>query len=96
VEKELVLARIVTQAIDELNLQRATDQQLSSDPDAPLFGAAGRLDSLGLVLLISEVENRLEEAFGQRINLADEELLARDESPFASAGALRQYLATIL
>lgn len=95
-EKELVLERIVTQAIDELNLQRAADQQLSSGPDTPLFGAAGSLDSLGLVVLISEVENRLEEAFGLRINLADEELLARGESPFASAGALRQYLAEIV
>lgn len=95
-EKELVVERIVTQAIDELNLQRGADEQLGYGPGDLLFGAGGSLDSLGLVLLIAELENRFEEAFGQRVNLADEELLVRDENPFASAGALRQYLAGIV
>ncbi len=95
-EKERVIERIVREAIGEINLQRGADEQLGCGEGDLLFGPAGPLDSLGLVQLIVELENRLEEASNQRVNLADEELLARDESPFASAGALRLYLRGIV
>jgi len=96
VEKESVVARVVAEAIGEINMQRGPDEQLGLGAEELLFGAEGPLDSLGLVQLIAELENRMEEQGGQRVNLADEELLGQDESPFVSVGALRAYLLGIV
>ncbi len=91
-----VIESIVAGAIAELNLQRSADDQLADAAEAPLFCPGGPLDSLGLVLLISELENGVENAYGRRINLADDALLAAEGAPFASVGTLRDYLAEIV
>lgn len=87
-----IVERVVAAAIAELNLQRSADEQLGNGPEALLFGRGGPLDSLGLVQLIAELENGLEQACGMRINLADEALLEAHDTPFRSVGALQQYL----
>ena len=94
-DKAETAARIVSEAIGELNLQRGADEQLGLQATAALFGA-GPLDSLGLVQLIVELENRIEDASGRRVNLADDEILGEDAGPFASVGALTAYVAEIL
>jgi acyl carrier protein len=96
VDKESVITCVMTEAIGEINGQRGADEQLGLGGEDLLFGGEGPLDSLGLVQLIAELENRLEEQCNQRVNLADEELLGQDESPFASVGALRAYLVGIV
>ncbi len=42
----------ISQAVAELNLSLPPEKQISSDPDAILFGEGGQLDSLGLVNLV--------------------------------------------
>ena len=88
---ELVIA-----AIGELNQQRGSGDQVGMGDQAPLYGQGGLLDSLGFVNLIADLEGRVETEFGQWINLADEELLARDESPFQNPGALATYIDEVL
>ncbi len=87
-----VVEQVVAAAIAELNLQRGADEKLGDGPSALLFGDGGPLDSLGLVLLIAELENGLEQACGVRINLADEALLEAEDMPFRSVGTLQKYL----
>tara|TARA_Y100000588_G_scaffold338165_1_gene380037 strand:- start:85 stop:372 length:288 start_codon:yes stop_codon:yes gene_type:complete len=94
-DKTATAQRFVVEAIGELNLQRVADEQIGLDAAAPLFGD-GPLDSLGLVQLIAELENRIETENGRRINLADDEVLAADAGPFASVGALAAYVAEVL
>ena len=84
--------RIVAEAVAELNLQRSAEDQIGKDPHALLFGPGGSLDSLGLVQLIAGVENGVEDASGQRVNLADEPLLESAENPFRSIASLCAYL----
>lgn len=84
--------RIVAEAVAELNLQRSAEDQIGKDPHALLFGPGGSLDSLGLVQLIAGVENGVEDASGQRVNLADEALLESAENPFRSIASLCAYL----
>ena len=80
--------RIVAEAVADLNLQRSAEDQIGKDPHALLFGPGGSLDSLGLVQLIAGVENGVEDASGQRVNLADEALLESAENPFKSIASL--------
>ncbi|MFL2541098.1 MAG: hypothetical protein ACJ0UT_03840 [Candidatus Latescibacterota bacterium] len=42
------------------------------------------------------MEGRVEDEFGQWVNLADEELLDGEASPFQSAGQLAEYIDGIL
>ena len=88
--------RIVVEAVADLNLQRSAEDQIGKDPHALLFGPGGSLDSLGLVQLIAEVENGVEDASGQRVNLADEALLESAENPFKSISSLCAYLVRLV
>lgn len=91
-EKEQQVRQVVVEAIAELNLQRGADERLSDDGEAGLFGSGGPLDSLGLVQLIAELENAVEDRWGIRLDLADEALLEAEDSPFAKVGTLQAYL----
>jgi acyl carrier protein len=88
VDKEQIAAHVVAGAIGELNLQLGAAEQLPLHGQAALFGSAGPLDSLGLVQLIAELENRIEAECGHRVNLADDELLGEADGPFAHIEAL--------
>ena len=69
--------------MQSLTRQRSADERIDQDPHALLFGRGIAFDSLGLAQLIAEVENAVEDAGGQRVNLADEALLDSEENPFA-------------
>ena len=56
---------LIHEVIDEQNELRAADRQLDKAPEAPLFGEAATLDSLGLVHLIVALEQRVEEEFDE-------------------------------
>lgn len=64
--------------------------------DAPLYGAAGKLESLDFVTFIMEVEEKIKSEFGEEITIADENLLSREKSPFATLGTLVEYLSDVL
>jgi acyl carrier protein len=82
---------IVVQAILTLNQGRAADQQIPTDPAAPLYGSGATLDSLGLVSLVIDVEEALDD-HGVRVSLSDERALSQRESPFRTIDALVRYV----
>jgi D-alanine--poly(phosphoribitol) ligase subunit 2 len=83
---------LILAAAREMNEQLENKIPLENGPEAPLFGAQGVLDSLGLVTLLVAVEQAIEEAFGIPLVLADEKALSRGKSPFRTVGALAQYI----
>ena len=80
-------------AIDELNLLRTADQQICKTPETHLFGRDDGLDSLALVSLILDVEERLQAQFGTTLTLADERAVSMKRSPFATVASLVDYIA---
>ncbi len=93
--RELITEAIFS-AIDEVNIQLPKEQRLLKSADAPLFGEAGPLDSLGLVNLIVQVEQKVEERTGQAVSLANDETLSLKDSPFQSVGRLTDYISSLL
>jgi acyl carrier protein len=83
-------------AIDDVNHARPGETSLEKSPDAPLYGSASALDSLGLVNFVVAAEQRIQERSGKSIVLADDRALAREPSPFASVGALADYVEVLL
>jgi acyl carrier protein len=60
--------------------------------DTRLLGRKGVLDSMGLVTLIVDVEQRLEEEYGAVVVLADERAMSQKRSPFRTVGTLSDYI----
>jgi acyl carrier protein len=94
-KREKVLQAIYG-AVDELNDTLPAERKLAKTPETVLFGKGGKLDSLGLVNLIVATEQRIEEAFGVAVTLADERAMSQQHSPFRTIGSLADYAATLL
>ncbi len=61
-----------------------------------LIGRDAVLDSLGLVTLIVDVEDRLRSQHGVVIALADDSAMSRTRSPFMTVGSLSEYISGAL
>ena len=90
------ISKAVYAAVDDLNQQLPNGVQIDKSLDAPLYGAAGKLESLDFVTLIMEVEEKINAEFGTDITIADENLLSKEKSPFSTLGTLIEYLRELL
>jgi len=82
---------IVLGALRGANRGRALDQQLLVAPDAPLFAPGSPLDSLGLVSLLIDIEEALEDA-GCPVALSDARAMSQSQSPFRSVSSLIRHI----
>jgi acyl carrier protein len=64
--------------------------------DTKIFGRQGLLDSNGLVSLIVELEEKIEDEFGVSLILADERAMSQKKSPFKSVLSLAQYICMLI
>ena len=83
-------------AIDELNLGLPAKSRVGKDPDAVLFGEAGKLDSLALATLVILSEQKIAEEFGAPISLASERAMSRKRSPFHTVRTMAEYASELL
>jgi acyl carrier protein len=66
------------------------------DEETVLVGNNAVLDSLGVVSLIVEVEQRLEIDYNISVTLANDKAMSQRNSPFRTVGVLTDYLCTLL
>jgi acyl carrier protein len=83
---------IIFHALETLNAESGPDEQIEISTATPLFGADSKIDSLGFVSLISDVEIALNVGFGLDISLADDRATSQSESPYDTAETLRDYI----
>ncbi len=86
---------VVLSALRNANLARKADAQLDVSPQAPVFGPGSPLDSLGLVSLLIDIEEAMQDR-GVEITLGDARAMSQTKSPFRSVPALVQYIETVL
>jgi acyl carrier protein len=67
-------------------------QQSMFDESTRLIGRSAVLDSMGLVTLIVEAEQRLEADYNLIVVLADDRAMSQTRSPFLSVGSLADYV----
>lgn len=87
---------IVLEAIHGIGEMEDNPQLLNPDDKLRLFGGDGVLDSVGVVMLITEVEEQVEEQLGVSITLADDRAMSQKTSPFRSVKTLTHYLKKLL
>lgn len=89
-----VIRETVLGAMRSANLGRSASAQLVVSADAPFFGPASPLDSLGLVALLLDIEEALQER-GCAVVLSDERAVSQKRSPFRSVESLVAYIGVI-
>ena len=82
------ILQVVLDAVAALNEELGYEELEKASEDTVLHGGETGLDSLSLVSLIVDVEERVAAAFGRAVALADEKALSRRQSPYRTVGTL--------
>jgi acyl carrier protein len=91
------IQKILFDVIDELNKEDTfAGHAIAKSSTTLLFGKGGGLDSLGLVNMITKIEQKIEDEMGVSISLADERALSQTNSPFQSVQTLSKYIETLI
>lgn len=90
------IREIIFESIEEINSQLTEDRQIQKSDDAVLYGQKSVLDSLGLVNLIVDIEQRFHDKTEITINLADEKALSQKNSPYLTVKSLSDYISQLL
>lgn len=66
------------------------------DESTQLFGTNGLFDSLGLVAIIMDVEQEVENTLEVSITIADERAMSQKRSPFRTIGTFTDYVTSLV
>jgi acyl carrier protein len=88
--------KLIYDSIDELNLDLEAEEQIEKNENTSIFGSDSKLDSMGLVNLITILEEKIEERTGKFISIADERAMSLESSPFKTIGTLIEYVTQLL
>lgn len=88
---ELVLSTLHEMGEDEDN-----EVLVEAHVKTKLFGANGVLDSVGIVFLITELEEKISDDFDVDVTLADEKAMSQMTSPFRNVETLAKYIAQLV
>lgn len=93
---EAELTELISEALHVVASQSGKPWTGGLSPDTRLYGAGSDIDSLGLVGLLVELEERVSDRYGAPISLTDEHAMSQEHSPFRTVGSLAEYLADLI
>ncbi|NWG22380.1 MAG: hypothetical protein HXY39_18895 [Chloroflexi bacterium] len=93
--REAIVAMVIN-SLNDLYAQNGITSDDAPGESTYLVGRRAALDSLGLVTLIVELEQKIEEEFDVALTLASERAMSQKNSPFLTVGALADYICTLL
>jgi len=93
-EKKII--ELISQSLRILNEEWQNPKLENVDGKTRIYGAEGSIDSLGLVMLIADLEDRLVAEYGKEIVLADEKAMSQKNSPFRTVESLGSYIAQLI
>ncbi|MCG6349096.1 hypothetical protein [Vibrio fluvialis] len=85
---------VVLSILKELAEEQSIEMLKMPTSDTRLFGKT--LDSMGVVLLVTELENVIYDEFEKTISLADERAMSQRTSPFRSVQTLVDYVTMLI
>lgn len=90
------LLDLITTGLRERIEQSKRPMPPAIDEETRLIGKEAVLDSLALVTLIVDLEERIEEDLGVVLSLTDDRAMSQRSSPFRSVGALVGYIEELI
>ncbi len=94
--QEQQILKIVLESLREIGQEDNRKELLKPDRSTSLYGQDGVLDSMGLVRLISSVEEKINEILSKEIVIASEKAMSRSNSPFKNVGTLVSFIVELL
>ena len=89
-----VILQLVYLSVDEINLE--LDSKLEKKESENIFSANSKLDSMGLVNFIMDVEERIQDHFKLELTLADDKAMSQIRSPFRTIASLVEYIEVLI
>ena len=86
--------QLLRECIQEFGEQTGESYELQDN--TRLYGPDSPVDSLGLVMIITAFEAKLNETFNVELVLANEKAMSMSRSPFRSLGSLADYAVELL
>ena len=83
---------LVLTTLKELGEDLSLPELESADEETRLFGSQSPLDSMGLVNLIADIEDRLSEEYNLDLILANQSAMSLKNSPFRTVGTCIDYI----
>jgi acyl carrier protein len=88
----VVVVKLVYDAVARTNEELEPELVIEARPDEVLIGPGAKLDSLGVVSLILEIEALVYEHLGISIELVNDRALSQERSPFRTLESLVAYV----
>lgn len=88
------ILELVLEIVREMGEEQECDELIEATENTRLFG--GYLDSMGIVFLVSDLEQKISEDLGIDLVLADERAMSQKTSPFRSVKTLTKYVQTLI
>lgn len=90
------IVALVFSSLQNIFLERETPIPNPLDESISLIGPRSVLDSLGLVTLLVDLEQRLDDEHGLALTLADESALSQKSSPFRTVRSLADHICGLI
>ena len=87
---------MIIEILQDLNDDIESEALENPTKETKIFGEGGALDSLALVSLITEIEERVHDEFDKSIVLADEKTMSKRQSPFATVESLSEFVEFVM
>ena len=84
-----MLKDIIIKSLIEMDIMKSSE---IIDSSTELYNSEAGLDSLGLVTLLINIEQKIESEYGISLTIADEKAMSEQNSPFKTIGSLVSFL----
>ena len=91
-----IIQTLIIDSLKEYNQELQSKELQNPTIDTRLYGSSSALDRLGLVYIVSDLEDKIYQNFGKSIVLADERAMSQKTSPFRSVETLANYIQNLL
>ncbi|MBT4837609.1 MAG: hypothetical protein HON94_09725 [Methylococcales bacterium] len=81
--------KIILETVGEIGKDEGNQTLIDATEDTRLFGV--NLDSMGIVFLVTDLEDRISDELDVDLTLADERAMSQKTSPFRSVKTLLKY-----
>jgi hypothetical protein len=85
---------LIYASLDEVNEMIVPERRVEKSPDTALTGADSSLDSLGLINLLVQLEERAVSRYGVSLQLANE--IGNPSGPFSTVATLTEHIVRMI
>ena len=82
------IENIIIESLKEYNQEKESTKLHNPTSKTRLYGEESIFDSMGLVYLITDIEEKISDEFSKNIVLADEKAMSQKTSPFKDEESL--------